>query len=199
MPEGEGQQQGGQQQGGQQQQSQQFAPITSQDQLDALVQDRVRQAERSGYTKAEQKYKPGHERQEALERELADDHTKAITETRDKVTGELREKFIPRVVKAEFRAAAKGVLNPEQLVSLLEDLDLNRYVDDDGEPDTAKIEKKVSAFAPGKGGGGQGSNGGTNFGQGSGHQTSQPKKGEAGISEAERRFGKDAVASGHMG
>ncbi|MGZ6852474.1 MAG: hypothetical protein ACXVGC_00165 [Mycobacteriaceae bacterium] len=81
-----------------------------------------------------------------LERELMSDKDKAIAEARDAAAAAA----IPRVVKAEFKAAAKGVLSNDQLNALLEDRDLTKYADANGEPDEDKIAKLVTAFAPAK-------------------------------------------------
>jgi hypothetical protein len=53
-----------------------------------------------------------------------------------------------RIVRAEFKAAAKGVLGEGQLITLLEDVDLSKYLDANGEPDEAKIAKKIATIAP---------------------------------------------------
>jgi hypothetical protein len=81
-----------------------------------------------------------------LERELMSDKDRAIAEAAEKANAAA----IPRVVRAEFKAAAKGVLNADQLAALLEDRDLTKYVDANGEPDEDKIAKLVTAFAPAK-------------------------------------------------
>lgn len=83
---------------------------------------------------------------DALERELMSDKDKAVAEATDKANAAA----IPRVVKAEFKAAAKGVLSADQLKALLEDRDLTKYVDANGDPDETKIENLVKAFAPAK-------------------------------------------------
>lgn len=79
-----------------------------------------------------------------LERELMSDKDREIAQVREQE----RLAATPRVVRAEFKAAAKGVLNAEQLTALLEDRDLTKYVDANGDPDEDKIAKLVTAFAP---------------------------------------------------
>jgi hypothetical protein len=149
-----------------------------------VVRERVERAKREGFTAAETKYKPGHDRQQELENELA---SQAEKDKKAAVDAE-RAKYVPRVVRAEFRAAAQEHgLAKDQLTALLEDLDLNKYADDEGEPLASKIEAKVKAFAP-NGGGGSGNGKPPSFGQGSGHQQSKAKAGEAGLAEAKRRF-----------
>ncbi len=117
-----------------------------------------------------------------LERELMSDKDKAIAEAKDKANAAA----IPRVVRAEFKAAAKGVLSADQLTALLEDRDLTKYVDANGDPDEDKIDKLIKAFAPsgtqgrgtGPGAGGLGRTGGT-----------PTEPGAQGRAMAERRFG----------
>jgi hypothetical protein len=76
------------------------------------------------------------------------DTERATTEGLRKGRQEALTATVPRLVRAEFRAAAKGVLKPDQLTALLEDLDLMKYANDDGEVDEDRIAKKVAAFAP---------------------------------------------------
>ena len=85
-----------------------------------------------------------------LRKERETESEKAVREARETAAAEERARVAPRLVSAEFRAAAKGVLTAEQTTALLEDLDLTKYLDDKGEVDTAKVERKVTAFAPKK-------------------------------------------------
>jgi hypothetical protein len=108
----------------------------------------------------------------------------AKKEARDAALAEAK----PGVVKAEFKAAAKGVLSKEQLDALIEDLDLTKYVTDKGDVDEDKIAKKVAAFAPAKGGGGHQAR---DLGQGN-RSGVQPTARELGAAEAAKRFPKTA-------
>jgi hypothetical protein len=83
-------------------------------------------------------------RADALDHELSSEADKAVKAARDEESA----KAIPRVVRAEFKAAAKGVLTAEQLTALLEDRDLSKYADAKGDPDEDKIANLVKAFAP---------------------------------------------------
>ena len=85
-----------------------------------------------------------------LRKERETENEKAVREAGEKATAEERKKTAPRLVSAEFRAAAKGVLSAEQTTALLEDLDLTKYLTDTGEVDVQRVEKKVAAFAPAK-------------------------------------------------
>lgn len=51
-----------------------------------------------------------------------------------------------RLVRAEFRAVAAGRV--ANLDALLDDLNLAKFVDEDGEPDTKAIAKAVERYAP---------------------------------------------------
>jgi hypothetical protein len=162
-----------------------FSPITSQADLDKIIQDRVR--------REQQKYrdydtlKSKAEQYDVLARESLTDREREIEEARLEAYHEAMAQAVPLAVRAEFRSAAKGVLTPEQLESLLEDLDLTRYATDEGQPNEDKITKKIATFAPAKGQGG----GTTGFGQGQ-RQHSSIRRGEAGLLEAQRRFGQKA-------
>jgi hypothetical protein len=61
---------------------------------------------------------------------------------------EERAALTPELVRAEFRAAAKGILSDQQRDALLEDLDLAKYLTAAGAVDVAKVEAKVTALAP---------------------------------------------------
>ena len=75
---------------------------------------------------------------------------KAVREAREQAVAEERAKSAPRLVGAEFRAAAKGVLTDAQRDAFLEDADLTKYLNDKGEVDVDKVTKKVEALAPAK-------------------------------------------------
>lgn len=125
-----------------------WAPPASQADLDRIIEQRLAR-ERAKY--ADYDYiKEKADRHDALENELASDLEKATQRAADQAWTQAITQAVPRLVRAEFRAEAKGVLDPGQLEALLEDLDLTRYADDDGEPDTAKIAAKIAKFAPPK-------------------------------------------------
>lgn len=162
-----------------------FTPITSQADLDKIIQDRVR--------REQQKYrdydslKAKAEQFDVLAQESQTDRERELEEARLEAFHEAMAQAVPLAVRAEFRSAAKGVLSAEQLESLLEDLDLTRYASDEGQPDEEKITKKIAAFAPAKGKTGTH----TGFGQGT-RPVSAIRRGEAGLLEAQRRFGQKA-------
>lgn len=76
------------------------------------------------------------------------DSERAAAEAEERAYNAAMGSVVPRLVKAEFRAAAKGVLDDGQLDALIEDVDLTKYVSDDGEPDLDKIGRKIKAVAP---------------------------------------------------
>lgn len=83
-----------------------------------------------------------------LEAASQTDTERAASEGRQEGRKEALSSTLPRLVRAEFKAAAKGVLSSDQLDALLEDLDLSKYANEDGEADEDRISKKVAAFAP---------------------------------------------------
>ena len=164
-----------------------FQPITSQEEFDRRLSRRLN-SERAKYRDYDT-LKSKAEQFDLLARESQTDREREIDEARLEAYHEAMSKAVPLAVKAEFKSAATGVLSSEQLQSLLEDLDLTRYATDDGEPDEEKISRKISAFAPAKGT--AGNRGTTGFGQGT-RRDSALRKGEAGLLEAQRRFGQKA-------
>lgn len=118
----------------------------SQDELDRIIQDRLTR-ERAKFADYDDLKKIA-EQHQALVDEYATDQEKAVSKARKEATDEVAAKAIPRVVRAEFRAAAKDVLDKAQLDALLEDLDLTKYAGPDGEPDEVKIAAKIAALAP---------------------------------------------------
>jgi hypothetical protein len=182
---GGGSTEGGQNDAGKQ--GKEYVPPTSQEEMDRIIEARL-QRERARYADYDS-YKAKAQQWDQLEQESQTDAEKREALIREEALQEALSLTVPNVVKMAFRVEAKGVLNDEQVESLLEDLDLLKYANDGGEPIQEKIAKKVKAFAPGNGGQGSNGNGrGPGFGQGNGHQTSTKRSGEDGMAEAKRRF-----------
>jgi hypothetical protein len=160
-----------------------YTPPASQADLDRIVQDRLAR-ERAKYGMTPEEAKAAKDRADQLEHDLASDSEKAVAEARKDERAKANSEATPRVVRAEFKAAAKGVLSGDQLTALLEDLDLSKYVTDTGDVDEEKVSKKVAAFAP------AGNNGRPPrpLGQGT-RPPSETKPGDAGRAMAEKRFG----------
>ena len=85
---------------------------------------------------------------EEIEAANATEAEKAAKAAREEGRKEALGATAPRLVAAEFKAAAKGRMEPAALTALLEDLDLSKFLDDKGEVDVDRIEKKVAALAP---------------------------------------------------
>jgi len=73
---------------------------------------------------------------------------KALAAARKEGETAARAATMPRLVAAEFKAAAAGRLTTEQLAGFIEDLDLTKYLTEDGEVDTERVAKKVDLLAP---------------------------------------------------
>lgn len=83
-----------------------------------------------------------------LEESTKTETEKAITAARKEGEAAGRAASAPRLVAAEFKAAAAGRLTGEQLSGFLEDLDLSKYLTADGEVDVERVAKKVDLLAP---------------------------------------------------
>lgn len=167
-----------------------YTPPASQADLDKIIEQRLAR-ERSKYAghddivKERDQYK---NRIAELEADLGTDADRAAKKAADEARAEILKETTPRLVRSEFRAAAKGVLTDEQLGALLEDLDLSKYLDAKGDVDEEKVSKKVAAFAPKDDGKGTQQRH-LNLGQGN-HQQSTAKPGDQGRAQAEKRFAK---------
>jgi hypothetical protein len=132
--------------GGQHDPAPEWRPPASQEELDRLINKAT--------AKVHGKYKDYdsvRERAGLYDQLLAQTQTdseRAAAEAEERAYNAAMGSVVPRLVKAEFRAAAKGVLEDGQLDALIEDVDLTKYVADDGEPDLDKIGRKIKAVAP---------------------------------------------------
>lgn len=86
-------------------------------------------------------------RHDALEFELMSDKDKAVAEAKDAASSEARTTWLPRVVAAEFKAAAAGRIEADRLAAILEPLDLSKFVDGD-DVDAEKVAAFVEGIAP---------------------------------------------------
>jgi hypothetical protein len=160
-----------------------YSPPASQDDLDRIIGDRVAR-ERAKYADYDAlKEKAG--KHDALERELATDKDKAVLEAREATRKEALAEATPKIVRAEFRAAAKGVLTKDQLDGLLEDYNPSNYLTDTGEVDEDKIAARVAKFAPKQ----TTTTTARDMGQGNRQQSTVSAR-EQGRAEAEKRYGK---------
>jgi len=124
-----------------------FTPITSQEELDRILGKRVAQVERR--YRDYDAYREKATQYDALAAASQTDTERAIAEAEETAWNAAMAKAVPRVVRAEFKAQAHTAgLTKEQLDTLLEDLDLTKYANDEGDPDEDKIARKVTALAP---------------------------------------------------
>ena len=86
-------------------------------------------------------------RHDALELELMSDKDKAVAEAKSAAANESRDKWLPRVVTAEFKAASAGRIDADRLAAILEPLDLSKFVDGD-EVDADKVAAFIEGIAP---------------------------------------------------
>lgn len=94
----------------------------------------------------------------AAEKQLADlrkqsmsEQERAVAEAKAAGLAEANKAAGPRLVRAEFRAAASGRLDKQTLDAYLEDVDLGKFLTDDGEPDTKAIEARIKRLGGGTG------------------------------------------------
>lgn len=83
------------------------------------------------------------------------DQERAVAEAEKNARAAAQLEAAPRIVRAEFRAAAKGVLTDDQLSGLMElvnEVDPTKYLTESGDVDEDKIAKRVASFAPEGGG-----------------------------------------------
>jgi hypothetical protein len=100
-------------------------------------------------------------------------------------------KVQPQLVTAEFRAAATGRIDAETLASLLEPLDLSKFLAADGSVDTAKVSKYLDGIAPAMGSSNAQTPSFPSLGQGQ-HTPPPAQPGQNGLAAAQKRFGKAA-------
>lgn len=166
----------------------QYTPPASQADLDRIIETRLTR-ERAKYSDYDD-LKSAKERLDQLEHDLASEKDKAVNDARKEERTKVADEFNPRLVRAEFRHAAKGVLTDAQRDALLEDLDLSKYVTAKGEVDEEKVAAKVAALVP-AGTGSLSAAGSTPRQLGQGVQPpSTTKPGDQGQAMAEKRFGK---------
>lgn len=133
------------------------------------------------------------EKHDKLERELMSDSAKAVAEAKDAAKKEADAKYAPLLVQAKFEAAAAGRIEAERLTTILEPLDMSKFLTATGEVDAAKVSAFVEQVAPGKGNGTK-PLGPSTHGQGQRNGVQMSAK-EQGRAEAEKRFGKPNPAA----
>lgn len=79
------------------------------------------------------------------------DQERAVAEAKAAGAADAAKAAAPRLVRAEFRAAAAGRVDKDTLDAYLEDIDLGKFVADDGEPDVKAIEARIKRLGGGSG------------------------------------------------
>jgi hypothetical protein len=127
---------------------------------------------------------------DAAEAEKGTDMEKAVRSAYEQAEKAVLAKIQPQLVTAEFRAAAVGRIDNDRLASILEPLDLAKFLAADGSVDTAKVSSYVNGIAPAMGS----STAQPPFPSlGQGQHTAPPTvPGAAGAAAAAKRFGKPA-------
>lgn len=88
---------------------------------------------------------------ENLRRQSMSDVEKAAAEAEERGMQKARETFGQRLVRSEFTAAAARA-NPEfDVAAVLDDLNLVKFIGEDGEPDVKEIQKAVERLVPAAG------------------------------------------------
>lgn len=78
------------------------------------------------------------------------DQERAVAEAEQRGAQAATTKAGARLVRAEFRAAAAGTVEKDALDAYLEDVDLTKFLGDDGEPDTKAIEARIERLGGGR-------------------------------------------------
>lgn len=91
------------------------------------------------------------QRADELELTLGTDTERAVASAKQQALAEAQAQYQPMLVKAHFLAAAAGRVDADKLATILEPLDLSKFLAADGTPDTAKVAAYVDGIAPAKG------------------------------------------------
>jgi hypothetical protein len=75
---------------------------------------------------------------------------RAVAEAEQRGETAALSKTAGRLARAEFRAAAAGLVDKDTLDAYLEDADLSKFVGADGEPDTKAIEARIKRLGGGE-------------------------------------------------
>lgn len=117
----------------------------------------------------------------------ATEHQKEVAKARAEAEAAVVQRMASTLVQQEFRIAAAGKVADDALAAYLEDVDLSKFADKDGKPDLDRIKTSVARLAP-QGSSRDGWPAGSFAGGGGGAPTPAGK--DAGLAEAQRRFGK---------
>lgn len=159
-----------------------FRSPQTQEEFDAMVSERLRR-ERNKYADYDDLKNKASEL-ETLKAQSMSEQEKAVAEAKKEAAAEARREVIPLLVAAEFRAVTAGRISKDELDAILEPLDLTKFVDAKGNVDSQRVSDWISKANPTAAGGTF-----PDLGQGKRQQVKVTGK-EAGMAEAQRRFGK---------
>lgn len=91
------------------------------------------------------------EKHDALELELGTEADKKAAEARKTAAAEADARYQPLLVQAKFEALAAGRIEPDKLATILEPLDMSKFLASDGTPDADKVKAYVDGIAPATG------------------------------------------------
>lgn len=91
------------------------------------------------------------EKHDALEHELMSDKDKAVAEASQTAAADAEAKYRPMLAETAFRVAIGDRKSKEEVDDFIGDLNLTRFLTDDGSVDIAKVLARVEQFAPDKG------------------------------------------------
>jgi hypothetical protein len=105
-------------------------------------------AERDRAAQAEKEAKDLKARLDELERAQMSEQERAVAEAREEARKETRAEFGSQLVAAEVKVAATGLLAAEQIDTLIEDLNLAKFLSQDGQVDVERVKAFVEGIAP---------------------------------------------------
>lgn len=105
-------------------------------------------AERDRAATAEKEAKELKARLDQLERAQMSEQERVVAEAIDKAKHDTRSEYAGLLVAAEVKVAATGLLDAEQVDSLLNTVDLTKFLTEDGQVDTDRITTFVQGIAP---------------------------------------------------
>ena len=106
------------------------------------------ESERTARKEAEKQAKQFQRELEQHKQASMSEAEKAVAEAEKRGAATAQQSFAQRLVRSDFTAAAARV-NPEfDAAAVLEDLNLAKFVGEDGEPDAAAIQKAVERLVP---------------------------------------------------
>ncbi len=87
-------------------------------------------------------------RLDEIEKANATDLEKAVMAAKDETRAEVARTFGEKLVRGVMKAQLEQAMKPADAVALLDDLNLGKYVGDDGEIDEEAIAKTIARLAP---------------------------------------------------